>query len=173
MNIVLIGMHGSGKSTVGAILARELRLKLIEIDELIVRKAGLSVPKMVKQHGWDYFRDMEEKVTEEIAILNDLVVSTGGGVVVRQQNITNLKRKGIVFFLLAKIDTLIQRIGEGFNRPLLTGKGSLQEDVEEVWRQRKHLYLKAADEIINTERRKPEEVVQYVQDIIEAKYAGR
>jgi len=161
MNIVLIGMRGSGKTAVGRILAQKLGRELVEMDELIVRKAGLSIPEIVAQHGWERFRDLEEEITAEVARRDDIINATGGGIVVREQNITKLKQNGLLVWLTANVDTLLQRIGENNSRPLLKGK-TRREDIEITLAERQPLYRKAADITIDTENKTPEAVAELI-----------
>ena len=111
MNIVLIGMRGSGKTTVGKILARKLDRELVEMDELIAHKAGLSIAEIVEKHGWEKFRDIEEEITGEVAGRDDIVNAAGGGVVTREKNTAELKKNGILVWLTASLNTLLERIG--------------------------------------------------------------
>lgn len=157
MNIVLIGMRGSGKTAVGRILARKLGRELVEMDELIAQKAGLAIAEIVAKHGWEKFRDIEEQVTSEVAEQDNIINASGGGVVTREQNIQKLKKNGVAVWLKASVDTLLERIGEDSKRPLLVGK-TQREDMEITFRERKPLYQKAADLAFDTENKTPEEV---------------
>jgi shikimate dehydrogenase len=161
MNIVLIGMRGSGKTAVGKILAQKLGRELVEMDELISQKAGLSIPEIAEKHGWEKFRDLEEELTEEVAGRDNIINATGGGVVVREQNISRLKQNGILVWLTASVDTLVQRIGKDESRPLLKGK-SQREDMEITLAERTPLYQKAADITIDTEGKTPEAIAELV-----------
>jgi len=163
MNIVLIGMRGSGKTAVGKILAKKLSRELIEMDELIVRKAGLSIPKIVSQHGWERFRDIEEEITAEVAKRDNIVNATGGGVVVREPNIIKLKQSGLLVWLTASVDTLSKRIGKDDSRPLLKGK-TRREDLKITLAERQPLYQKAADITIDTENKTPEAVADIISN---------
>jgi shikimate dehydrogenase len=162
MNIVLIGMRGSGKTAVGKILARRLGRELIEMDELIVGKAGLSIPEIVAQHGWASFRDLEEKLTAEVAKRDNIVHSAGGGVVTREQNIAKLKRNGILIWLTASIDTLLERIGDDAGRPPFVKGRTRREDMEITLAERLPLYQKAADITIDTEDKTPDELAETI-----------
>ena len=161
MNIVLIGMRGSGKTTVAKILARKLGREFIEMDELITRKAGLSIPGIVERYGWEKFRDIEEEVASEVAERDNIVNAAGGGVVTREKNIPELKKNGILVWLKASVETLVRRIGEDTARPLLVGR-TQREDMEITLNQRKPLYQKAADLAIDTEDKTPEEVAEAI-----------
>jgi shikimate dehydrogenase len=161
MNIVLIGMRGSGKTTVGRILARKLSIELVETDELIAQKAGLSIAEIVEKYGWEKFRDIEEEVTDEVAKRDNIINASGGGVVTRKKNMAKLKKNGILVWLKAGVDTLLERLGEDSQRPLLVGK-TQREDMEITFRQRKVLYQKAADLVIDTENKTAEEVAEAI-----------
>lgn len=161
MNIVLIGMRGSGKTAVGKILAQKLGRELVEMDELIVAKAGMSIPEIVARYGWEKFRDIEEEITAELTKRDNIINVTGGGVVVREQNIIKLKQNGLLVWLTASVDTLLQRIGEDESRPLLKGKNQ-REDIEITLAERTPLYQKAADIAIDTEGKTPEVIAELV-----------
>jgi len=164
MNIVLIGMRGSGKTAVGKVLAQRLGRELIEMDKLITQKAKLSIPEIVKKHGWEGFRDIEEEITAGVAKRDNIINATGGGVVVRGQNISRLKQNGLVVWLTASVDTLLQRIGEDEGRPSLTGK-THREDMEITLAERQPLYQKAADITIDTENKTPQAVAELIAKV--------
>lgn len=161
-NIVLIGMRGSGKTTIGKLLSHKLNREYLELDEIIVEKMGMTIPEIVKKHGWDYFRDQESAIAGEVSLYNDKILSTGGGVVTRYKNIESLKKNGILIMLNASVDVLLDRIGDDQNRPALTNKKTRREEMEELLKQRRKLYEDAADEIIGTDKLSPEEVVNQI-----------
>lgn len=150
MNIVLIGYRGTGKSTVGKILSEKLSRPLIPMDELIVKKAGLSIPEIVKKHGWDYFRDLESEVAVEVSNKDNCIIDCGGGVILRDENLKNLKKNGKCFLLKADIDTIISRIQGDANRPALKEGMSFKEEQEKVLKEREPKYKVAADIEIDT-----------------------
>jgi shikimate dehydrogenase len=164
MNIVLIGMRGAGKTAVGQALAQRLGRELIEMDELIVQKAKLSIPEIVEERGWEGFRDLEEEVATAVAERDDSVIATGGGVVVREQNIAKLKPNGLLVWLTASVDSLLQRIGDDDNRPLLKGK-SRRQDLEITLDERQPFYQKAADITIATEDKTPQAVAETIVNV--------
>jgi shikimate kinase len=166
MNIVLIGMRGSGKTTVGKILARKLGRELVEMDGLITRKAGLSIPAIVKKYGWGKFRDMEEEITSEVAGRDNIVNASGGGVVTREKNVTKLKKSGVLVWLKASVDTLLERVGEDSERPPLVSSRTQREDIEMTLAERESLYQKAADLVVDTEDKMPEEVAEAIINLL-------
>jgi len=155
MNIILIGYRGTGKSTVGRIVAEQLNFSKIETDAEITKWAGMSIPDIVRNHSWDYFRDLESRVIKDACSLENTVIDCGGGVVTRPDNITALKANGIVFLLVADIRDIVRRISRSSQRPSLTGNKSVTAEVEEVLKERDPLYRKAADYIINTSEESP------------------
>jgi shikimate dehydrogenase len=161
MNIVLIGMRGSGKTTVGEILARKLGRELVEMDELITLKAGLTIPEIVGKYGWAKFRDIEEGITDEVAERDNIVNASGGGIVTREKNIAKLKKTGVLVWLTASVDTLVNRVGQDTERPLLVGR-TQREDIEITLAERMPLYQKAADLVVDTENQTPPEVADSV-----------
>lgn len=161
-NIVLIGMRGSGKTTIAKLLSQKLNREYLELDELMVKKAGLSIPNIVKRYGWEYFRDQESDIAKMVSSYNNTIISTGGGIVTRNKNIKAIKKNGVIIYLRTRIETLSNRIGNDSNRPSLTNKKTRREEMEELLKQRKKLYEQAADEIIDTDNLKPEEVTNQI-----------
>jgi shikimate kinase len=162
MNIVLIGYRGTGKSTVGRILAERLGRPLVSTDAEIIRLAGRSIPEIVAQSGWDHFRDLESEVCRDLSGRDGLIIDTGGGAILRPANVAVLKSHGILFWLTAEIPTIAARIGGDTQRPSLTGTKSFTEEIEEVLRERRPKYQAAADHVIVTDGRSLEQVVAAV-----------
>lgn len=165
-NIVLIGMRGSGKSTVAKLLSEKLNKQYLELDEILVKKMNMTIAQIVKKYGWDFFRDQESKIVKEVAKNSGLVISTGGGVVIRSENIEALKRKGILFFLSASLETLLQRIenkvGNDPKMPVLTDKKTPKEEILYILAQRDRLYRQAADEVIKIDGLNSEQLVSLI-----------
>ncbi len=153
MNVVLIGYRGTGKSTIGKLLGVRLGCEVVSTDAEIVRRAGQTVPEIVAQHGWEYFRDLETKVCREVGARDGLVIDTGGGAILRPQNVEALKKTGRVFWLRAAVETIAERIGGDTQRPSLTGTKSFIEEIHDVLQDRTPKYAAAADHIIETDHR--------------------
>ena len=151
MNLVLIGYRGTGKSAVAAILSQKLGMTAVSLDEEIIREAGMSIPEIVEQHGWPWFRDLESEIVERFARRDEAILDTGGGVVLRPQNTQNLRQGGVLFWLEASVDVIVERIQESTVRPSLTEGRSFLEEVEEVLSERLPLYRAAADRAIDTD----------------------
>ena len=170
-NIVLIGMRGTGKTTVGRLLSEKLQKQFIETDRLIEERVGMEIAQIVAKNGWEDFRKKEAEVIASLASKENCVISCGGGVVINDENIKLVQKHGVLFLLLASINTMLSRIGDDQNRPSLLGKTSRRADMEEVWLNRRKLYYNAAQEAIDTEKLTPEEVASKITQIWEEKYA--
>ena len=153
MNVVLIGYRGTGKSTVGKIVAARLGHVLVSTDAEIVKLVGQSIPEIVEKNGWEYFRDLEIKVCQGLAGRTGLVVDTGGGAILRSENVEVLKERGRLFWLVASASTIAQRISQDSQRPSLTGAKSFVDEIQDVLRERIPKYQSAADYIIETDGR--------------------
>jgi shikimate kinase len=168
MNLVLIGYRGTGKSTVGRMLASRLKRRLISSDAEIVRRAGESIPDIVKRAGWDGFRDLESKVLLELSAQDNLIIDTGGGAILRPENVEALRRGGRLFWLTATVDTIRRRIRADTQRPSLTGKKSFLEEITEVLAEREPKYRAAAHEVVPTDGRTAADVVQAILERFQA-----
>lgn len=162
MNIVLIGYRGTGKSTVGKLLARRLGHELVSTDAEIVKRAKQSIPEIVAQHGWEYFRDVESDVCRDLAERDQLVIDTGGGAILRPQNVEVLKRNGKLIWLTATVETITARIGGDTQRPSLTGTKSFVDEIREVLRDRAPKYQAAADHVVQTDGRSIQHLVEAI-----------
>ena len=162
MNVVLIGYRGTGKSTVGKVVAARLGRSIVSTDKEIVRRAGASIPDIVAAHGWDYFRDLESAVCQELAGEDGLVIDTGGGVILRQQNVDALKRNGRLIWLTASVKTIAARIGGDTQRPSLTGTKSHLEEIQDVLTERVPKYQAAADVTLCTDGRSIDELASAI-----------
>ncbi len=162
MNIVLIGYRGTGKSTVGRLLAARLGRQLVSTDAEIVKRAQRTVPEIIAQEGWEYFRDLESDICRELADRDQLVIDTGGGAILRTQNIETLKKNGTVFWLTASVETIANRIGSDNQRPSLTGTKSFVDEIQEVLQERVPKYQAAADHVIATDHRSINQLVETV-----------
>ena len=121
-NIVLIGFMGSGKSTIGRMVAQRLAFRFVDTDRLIIERAGMPISDIFARDGEAHFRDLETSVLESLANLRHSVISTGGGVVVREGNRTLLREAGFVVVLTAHPDVLFKRVARNTKRPLLQTK---------------------------------------------------
>ena len=166
MNIILIGYRGTGKSVVGELLSRKLNRETISMDAQIVKKAGMSIPDFVEKNGWPEFRDLETEVARELAGRDNIIVDCGGGVIERPENIPVLRENGVIFWLQASVDVIVDRIAGGTERPALTEGKTFTEEVAEVLDRRTPLYSAAAQHTINTDAMTPEQVVDRILAIV-------
>ena len=166
MNLVLIGYRGTGKSTVGKILAERLGRELVSTDAEVFRRARLSIPDIVQRFGWDHFRDLESEVCRDLAGKDGLIIDCGGGAILRQQNVDCLKKNGVLIWLTATVRTIADRIGADTQRPSLTGTKSFTEEVEEVLRERQPKYKAAANHMIETDGRSVTEVAEAILTLV-------
>lgn len=162
MNIVLIGYRGTGKSVVGAIIARRLGMRYIGMDAEIVESAGMPIPEIVERLGWPGFRDLESAQVRELAGKDNLVIDTGGGVIERNENIEELQKSAMIFWMKARVDTIVSRIQGDKQRPPLTSGKSFTEEVAEVLERRTPLYRRAAHHEIDTDDLAPEQIAERV-----------
>jgi len=162
MNVVLIGYRGTGKSTVGRLLASRLGRLLVSTDAEIIKRARRMVPEIIAQEGWEYFRDLESDICRELADRDQLVIDTGGGAIIRTQNIEALKKNGTVFWLTASVETIVKRIGSDNQRPSLTGTKSFVDEIQEVLQERMPIYQAAADHVIATDHQSINQLVETV-----------
>lgn len=168
MNIVLIGYRGTGKSTIAEILGEKLSMRVVGMDAEIERRAGKPIPEIVDESGWDHFRDIESQVAADLGGADDLIIDAGGGVIVRPQNIESLKKNGIIFWLAADEETIVERIKDGTQRPSLSGSKSFVEEVAEILAERKPKYEAAANHTIDTAKNSPQQAAAKITKIFAA-----
>lgn len=147
MNIVLTGLRGSGKSKLGKLIAEKLKREFIDTDSVIEIESKKTIAQIVKENGWDYFRKLERKAVEKISKLKNKIIATGGGVVLDQTNVRNLKNGGELVYLKVDIGVCIDRIKNSSKRPPLTNEASLKKEMEQLLKERSEIYEKTADHI--------------------------
>lgn len=165
MLIALIGFMGSGKSTVGRELARKMAYPFVDTDEEIERKAKKSIPEIFEEHGEKYFRRLEEEVLSEIIENNEeMVISTGGGIVLSERNRRILREKTITILLQAGVEELYNRLKDETNRPLLAVENP-QEEIKRLLEEREE-YYNTADIKVNTDGLQVAEIVELIVEKI-------
>lgn len=161
----LIGMMGSGKSSVGRLLARNLGLEFIDCDVEIAERMGMSVADIFGHMGEDVFRDLESQVLADLAGC-EAVIATGGGVVLRFENVEVMRVSGPIIWLSAPPEVLAHRVGDGKGRPLVTG--DVTERLTRILDERRHLYEESATVVVETEGKGIGVVASEVQRWIES-----
>lgn len=151
--IYLTGARGSGKSTVGRLLASQLQWPFIDLDAFLCSGEGRSIAEIVRLDGWQAFRNLEKKYLANASRAEDVIIATGGGIVLDAENRVFMRASGYVFWLHASPEVLHERLARNPSheqRPALTEKGMLEE-INDILRQRKGLYENACHWIINAE----------------------
>ena len=150
MNIFLIGPMAAGKSHIGKALAKCLKSRFHDTDDLICQHAGADIPTIFKQEGESGFRKRETQVVQEIAGYRNIVVATGGGVVLDKQNCKNMKENGTVIYLNTSLDTRYERIQDPAERPLLA-KGDAYKVMQDLDSVRIPIYEALADFVVDND----------------------
>src|SRR5487761_2687164 len=148
-NIVLVGMMGAGKTTVGRILARQLGKTFIDCDEEIQKRTGVKISHIFDVEGEEGFRQRESSVIQDLIKLDNIVLATGGGAVLKADNRDVLKRNGVVVYLKSGVHDLWQRTRHDHNRPLLQ-TANPRAKLQELFEQRDALYAAVADHVVHT-----------------------
>ena len=148
-NIALIGFMGSGKTTVGKLLAKTMDMKFVDIDKVIEAQEKKSINDIFHKKGQIYFRDLEREVISQQSLKNNCVIATGGGSILDNENIKRLKETSFIVFLNASIECLYLRLKDNSTRPILNGVEDKKKLIEELLEKRKFLYQISADYIID------------------------
>ena len=148
-NIVLVGFMGTGKTSVAQKLAARLQMPMIDTDDIIVEDSGTGIPDIFARYGEAHFRDLESAAVCKAAKLEAHVISTGGGVVLRESNLEMLERNGVVFCLTATSAEIWRRVGSETHRPLLQAPDPLG-NIEQMLIERRPFYARADYEIPTT-----------------------
>jgi shikimate kinase len=160
-NVFLVGPMGSGKSTIGRHLAELLHKRFQDSDHEIEARTGAAIPLIFEIEGEAGFRRRESSMLDELTVQNDIVLATGGGAVLSEQNRELLRARGVVVYLHAPIDTLLHRTQRDRNRPLLQNTDR-RVKFEEIMSVREPLYRATADVVINTSDRSPTAVAREI-----------
>ena len=165
MNIILCGMMGVGKSTVGVKVAERTGYCWYDTDTIIAKRHG-RISDIFEFYGEAHFRQLEAEVTKELAQKDELVISTGGGLVMNWDNVELLKKNGKIFFLKASIETLLSRVQGDDTRPLLKNTNT-RECLEELLNERTPVYEHVADCMVDTDGKTPDEVAAEIASAME------
>ena len=168
MNIVLIGFMGVGKSAVGQQLAQQLGFQYLDTDELIEKKEQLSINEIFRQKGEEHFRDRETQQLRELQGKNDYVIATGGGMIIRDENVTLMKALGPVILLWSDPEMIYERVKNETQRPLLNVPDPLAE-IKKILGFRMPNYKRAADLKVDTSKLTVTEAVTVINQWLKLK----
>jgi shikimate kinase len=165
MNVILTGFMGTGKSSVGRLLASRIGFTFCDLDAVIVDQEGKSINSIFSSKGESYFRTVESSVLQQVLQMTSQVVSTGGGAVIKKENRDLMRRSGTVINLLASPDTILQRLQGDDERPLLRDSKSLQQ-IQKLLKDREPFYSEA-DIRIDTDGKNVEDVARAILTFLE------
>ena len=163
MNIVLVGMSGSGKTTVAYELNKLCGIQRIDCDELIESEFG-NISNIFKKHGEEHFRDIETNIVIGLSDIQSSVISTGGGCVLRRKNVDILKKSGKIVYLRTSVNEIEKRLRGDKSRPLLAG--DMKNKLQKMLLVREPIYSAIADLIIDTDDLSPKEVAKEILENI-------
>lgn len=160
-NIMLIGFMGAGKTTVSRELTKLTGKSEVDMDAYIVQGEGCSINDIFEKHGEAYFRELETNYLGEIQKNSGVIVSCGGGAVLKDENVRLMKENGVIVLLTATPKTILLRVGNSNDRPILNGNMNI-EFITELMNKRKDRYLQVADIIVETDDKKVREVAEEI-----------
>ena len=167
-NIVLIGFMGAGKSTISDFLKTVFAMEIVEMDQIIAERQGMSISDIFETYGEEYFRDLETNLLIEMQSRTNVVISCGGGVPMRERNVAEMKKNGRVVLLTAKPETILERVKDNHDRPLLEGNKTVPY-IAQLMEKRREKYEAAADIVIETDGKSElqicEELVQSLRTL--------
>ena len=149
-NIVLIGFMGAGKTSISEYLKTLFAMDVIEMDQIIAEREGMSIPDIFEVHGEQYFRDLETNLLIEMQSRKNVVISCGGGTPLRECNVVEMKKNGRVVLLTASPETIFDRVKDSHYRPVIENNKNVPF-IADLMEKRRAKYEAAADIIINTD----------------------
>lgn len=164
-NIFLIGFMGCGKSTIAKVLSEQLGVSQVEMDELIVQEQGIPITEIFEKYGEEHFRDIETDLVRRLQEQDGVVVSCGGGAVLREENRSMMKASGAIVWLTAKPETILERVKHSTNRPVLNGHMNV-EYITELMEKRRGCYEAAADFVVSTDGKSREEICAEILELV-------
>jgi shikimate kinase len=157
LNLILTGLRGTGKSSIGRRLALALRRPFFDTDWLIEQQIGEPISRYVSRFGWDAFRDLEHQVICQVAHQQGAVISSGGGALTFHRNVEVLKPNGLIILLAADPARLAKRLTRSYARPPLTNQPDLEAEMCALWTQREPLYRKVCDIVLGVDAESADE----------------
>ena len=169
MNIILCGMMGAGKTTIGIKIAEISGLRWYDTDGLIVDRHG-KISDIFEYYGEAHFRKLETEIVKELAVKDGLVISTGGGLVLKKENNELLQANGKIVFLRASLETLAKRLRVDGERPLMrTSTENIRDRLARLLQERTPVYEQAADYIVDVDMKTPEQIAKEILTLVGVK----
>lgn len=159
---------GTGKSYTGRVLARKLGTRFIDTDTLIEKEAGMSIREIFEKFGEPHFRGLERELIKKVSAENGVVIAVGGGAIVNQDNLADLKRHGVIINLTASPEAILSRIDKNSDRPLLQVEDKIVK-IRELLEARAPYYQRA-DITIDTDSKKTEQVADEILEVVRDKW---
>tara|TARA_B100000925_G_scaffold44354_1_gene28951 strand:+ start:744 stop:1256 length:513 start_codon:yes stop_codon:yes gene_type:complete len=166
-NVYLVGLMGSGKTSIGKILAKRMGMNFIDLDDEIIKDQQCSISEIFDRFGEKKFRHLENKKLLSTLKIDNCVISTGGGIIMDQDNIKIMVENGSIIHLDIDLETQLLRIKNKKNRPLLRDKDNQRKILVKMRKERDHIYKKIAVASVNTSNKKRNDIVSEVVNIIE------
>ena len=162
-NIVLVGPMGSGKTTIGRRLAHELDQDFFDTDHEIIDKTGVSIDHIFDIEGEEGFRERESKILENLCQMSNIILATGGGIVLLPKNREILKNTGMVVYLSSSLDQLLRRTTKSKTRPLLENSTDRRKTIAEIVEARDVFYREVASIVVDTTGKKLYEIINIIK----------
>jgi len=163
INIVLVGPMGSGKTTIGRRLAHELNQDFFDTDHEIIGKTGVTIDHIFDIEGEEGFRKRESKILENLCQMSNIILATGGGIVIKPKNREILKNSGLVVYLSSSVDQLLRRTAKSKTRPLLENSTNRRKTITDLVEARDLYYREVASLVIDTTGKKLHEVINIIK----------
>lgn len=160
-NIVLTGFMGTGKTTVANALKQHFQMEIMDMDQIIADREGMPVSEIFRVHGEPYFRDAETSLLIELQQKKHVVISCGGGTPLREINVKEMKKNGKVVLLTAEPETILERVKDSHDRPLLENNKNVSY-ITELLAQRRPKYEAAADIIVHTDNKSASQICEEI-----------
>ena len=164
-NIFFVGLMGAGKTTIGKLLAKKLKKTFYDTDHEIEKKLGVKVAVIFELEGEEGFRKRETQMIDELTQKKDIILATGGGAVLSEENRRMLKERGKVIYLNAKPQNLAKRMAHDKDRPLLQ-QGNIEETLNRLYQERHPLYLSTASFVVDTGQQKTQTIINKIESLL-------
>ena len=153
---------GAGKSTIGKLLSNNMKISFVDTDEEVEKHFNMPINNIFDKYGEEGFREIESLILEKSA---DSIVACGGGIVLKKKNRDFIKKNGKCLLLLSNINVLVDRLSSENNRPLLND-GIIENQLEQIWKQRKDLYYNLADQVVEINDKSKKQITDYIIGVL-------